>query len=565
MGALTAHAPKSMVHLYNDETIFERQIRLIQEAGIREVVVTTGPYPETIKEVCDKECFRNMRFIFSHNEKYDQTNYIYSMYNAREYLDDDIIMMHGDLVFDRTLIPAMLKNKKANLCLINKFKVLPEKDFKGRIIDGTLREVSISIFDKNCFAFQPLYKLSKDTIAKWIDNVVKFIDKGIVGVYAENALNEISNQLSIFPMSYTKHFIDEVDNPNDLERVSKSIEQWDAKTQVIYYSSLLKSKINGLLFNINAKNPLFVVDSFLTKKIGKQFGHPVIFSHFTSNPKYEEMLVGLTLVKEKKCDAIISIGGGSCIDVAKAIKLSLDSDIKSDIPTFKQIYKHNDVKHIAVPTTSGTGSESTRHSVLYLNGEKQSISNSAILPEYVILQPNFILTVPDYQKKCTALDAFCQCVESLWSKKATKESKKYALKGIQLFEKSYRSYLNNEIKAIKSIQTVANLSGKAINISETTAGHAMSYKITSLYEIPHGHAVAMAMNAILHNCKVKTLFSGIDVKELFAEIMSFFDLGLQVKDHLNDAQILTESVNPIRLKNFKYKINVKKCYLTILR
>ena len=565
MGELTAHAPKSMVHLYNDETIFERQIRLIQEAGIREVVITTGPYPEMIKEICNKECFQNMHFVFSHNEKYDQTNYICSMYNARKYLDDDIIMMHGDLVFDRTLIPSMLKNKKKDLCLINKFKALPEKDFKGRIIDGTLREVSINIFEGNCYAFQPLYKLSQVTIMKWLDNVIKFIDKGITSVYAENALNEISNQLSIFPMSYSSHFIDEVDNPNDLERVSNSIEHWDAKTQIIHHSSLLKSKINSILLNINAKNPLFVVDSFLSKTIEKQFSHPVIFSGFTSNPKYEEMLSGLTLFKEKKCDALVSIGGGSCIDIAKAIKLSLNSNLDSDVPTFRQKYRHASICHVAVPTTSGTGSESTRHSVLYLKGEKQSISNSAILPEYVILHSSFIVTVPDYQKKCTAMDAFCQCVESLWSRKATKESKKYALKGIQLFAKSYRGYISNNIEAIKAVQVSANLSGKAINISETTAGHAMSYKITSLYGIPHGHAVAMAMNSILHNCKVKTLFGGIDIKELFIEIMTFFDLNLQIEGHSTDLQILTESVNAIRLKNFKYKINVRKCYLSILK
>lgn len=565
MGALTAHAPKSMVHLYNDETIFERQIRLIQEAGIREVVITTGPYPEMIKDICNKECFKNIHFIFSHNEKYDQTNYIYSMYNARQYLDDDIIMMHGDLVFDRTLIPAMLKSKKADLCLINRFKSLPEKDFKGRIIDGTLREVSINIFDNNCFAFQPLYKLSKATIKEWLENVTKFIDKGIVSVYAENALNEISDKLSIFPMSYTNHFIDEVDNPDDLKRVSDLIEKWDAKTQVTYRSSLLKSKINSLLLAINARNPLFVVDSFLAAKIDKQFNHPVIFSNFTSNPKYEEMLSGLTLFKEKNCDAFISIGGGSCIDVAKAIKLSLNSNLESDVPTFKQKYQHVSVKHIAIPSTSGTGSESTRHSVLYLDGEKQSISNSAILPEYVILNPKLILSVPDYQKKCTAMDAFCQCVESLWSKKATKESKKYALKGIKIFEKSYRKYISNDIEAIKAIQTSANLSGKAINISETTAGHAMSYKITSLYGIPHGHAVAMTINSILNNCKVKTLFNDIDLKSLFFEIANYFGLNLHLSERLEDITLLAESVNPVRLKNFKYKINVKKCYLSILR
>ena len=233
MMELTAHCPKSMVHLYNDETIFERQIRLLQEAGITEVIITTGPYPEMLKNICSKPRYRNMHFVFPHNEIYNASNYIYSMYKAREYLDDDILMMHGDLVFDRTLVPNLLKNKKQNICLINKFKPLPEKDFKGRIVDGELREVGINIFDDNCFAFQPLYKLSREVIKTWLNNVVKFVESGNINVYAENALNEVSEGLNIVPVSYHNHFIDEVDNKDDLARVNKEIEVWDYKTQVI--------------------------------------------------------------------------------------------------------------------------------------------------------------------------------------------------------------------------------------------------------------------------------------------------------------------------------------------
>ena len=187
MGELTAHAPKSMVHLYNGETIFERQIRLLQEAGIKEVIITTGPYPEMLKEICAKPCYQNMIFHFPHNEIYDASNYIYSMYKAREYLNDDILMMHGDLVFDREILSSLIKDKRSDICLINKFKALPEKDFKGRIVDGTLKEVSVKIFDKDCFAFQPLYKLSKATIKAWSDNVVKFVEANNINVYAENA------------------------------------------------------------------------------------------------------------------------------------------------------------------------------------------------------------------------------------------------------------------------------------------------------------------------------------------------------------------------------------------
>ena len=557
---LTAHCPKSMVHLYNDETIFERQIRLLQEAGVKEVIITTGPYPEMLKDICNKPRYSNMHFEFPHNEIYDASNYIYSMYKAKDLLDDDILMMHGDLVFDRSLIPAMLKDSRKDLCLINKFKALPEKDFKGRIVDGCLREVGINIFDDDCFAFQPLYKLSKETIKAWIDNVIKFVKNNNINVYAENALNEISGTLSIYPMSYSNHFIDEVDNKDDLVRVNTAIEQWDFKKQSIKQTHEYLASLKTILNRVNAQKPFVVVDSFLRKEVSHKLPNAVIFSGFTPNPKYEEMLEGLRLFKDRGCGAIVSIGGGSCIDVAKTIKLSLGADINNDIPTFKQPYKYTDVQHICLPTTSGTGSESTRHAVLYLDGVKQSISNSAILPEYVILSSKMIYSVPEYQKKCTAMDALCQCIESLWSKKATKESRKYAIKGLRLFKESYKGYLELDKGAIKNIQLASNYSGKAINISETTAGHAMSYKITSLYHIPHGHAVAICMNSIFNNCKVKTIYNRLDVFDLFNVIVKYFMLPLNIEIKQNEFESLVKSVNVVRLKNFPYKINLEKCY-----
>lgn len=563
MGELTARCPKSMVHLYNDETIFERQIRLLQESGINEVIITTGPYPEMLKEICSKSCYRNMHFEFPHNEIYDSSNYIYSMYKAKDLLNDDILMLHGDLVFDRTLIPNLLKNPQKNICLINKYKPLPEKDFKGRIIDNELREVGINIFDDNCYAFQPLYKLSRDVLKVWLDNVIKYVESNNINVYAENAFNEVSNGLNIRPASYHNHFIDEVDNKDDLCRVNAEIEKWDYKTQIIKTFTEYLLPLKTRLKKLNSNKPFIVVDRFIASEISKKMPNAVIFSSFTSNPKYEEMLEGLKQFKDSKCDSIVSIGGGSCIDVAKVIKMSVNADINSDAPTFKQPYKYAEIKHICVPSTSGTGSESTRHAVLYLDGVKQSISNPAIFPDYVILCPKLIVSVPDYQKKCTAMDALCQCIESLWSRKATKESRKYAIKGLRLFKDNYKGYLDCDREAIKNIQLAANYSGKAINISETSAAHAMSYKITSLYGIPHGHAVAMCMNAIFKNCKVKTLFYKLDLQSIFYEILRYFNLETHIKFDSDDVEILTSSVNQTRLKNFPYKINIVSCYLFI--
>ncbi len=564
MAELTANNPKSMVHLYNDETIFERQIRLLQEAGITEVIITTGPYPEMLKNICAKSCYKNMHFYFPHNEIYDASNYIYSMYKARDYIDDDILMMHGDLVFDRTLIPQILKNPEENLCLINKYKPLPEKDFKGRIINNELREVSINIFDSDCYAFQPLYKLSYKVIKRWLDNVIKYVKNNNINVYAENALNEVAEGLHIRPFSYQRHFIDEVDNIDDLNRVNTEIQSWDYQKQSIKITTEYLLPLKTQLKKINSEKPFIVVDHFLKKEIAQKLPQGVVFSSFTPNPKYEEMLEGLKLFKSSGCDSIVSIGGGSCIDVAKVIKLSLNTDLTSDIPTFQQTYHYNHIKHICLPTTSGTGSESTRHAVLYLDDIKQSISHPTLVPDYVLLCAKFIYTVPPYQRKATMMDALCQCMESLWSKKATKESRRYALKGIRLIKDNYKDYIELDKKGMKNIQIAANYSGKAINISETTAAHAMSYKLTSLYHIPHGHAVAICMNAILHNCHVKTKYKDIDIEKLFYDIVDDFQLDMYPEIKKEDLPLLVDSVNPIRLKNFPYHINIKKCYSSIM-
>ena len=112
---------------------------------------------------------------------------------------------------------------------VNFSKALPEKDFKGRVQDGRLKEVSINIFDDDCYAFQPFYKLSKDDLLNWSNVVVDFINKGIDGVYAENALNTILDGMNICAKSYANNYIDEIDNLDDYARVCFEIDDFEAK------------------------------------------------------------------------------------------------------------------------------------------------------------------------------------------------------------------------------------------------------------------------------------------------------------------------------------------------
>ena len=232
MGGFTQNNHKSMSRLKNGETIFHRQLRILSAEGIKDFIITTGPFEEQLKaEAAD---FPELHFTFVRNPIYDKTNYIYSMYLAREFMDDDMLFFHGDLVFNRSLIHDVLNCEEKNTATVNFKKALPEKDFKGRVRDGKVLEVSINIFDDDCFAFQPFYKMEKATATAWINKVSEFIAKGEDRCYAENALNEIFAELNIRAFSYENYYIDEIDNLEDHARVTEEILPYDEADAKIF-------------------------------------------------------------------------------------------------------------------------------------------------------------------------------------------------------------------------------------------------------------------------------------------------------------------------------------------
>lgn len=292
----------------------------------------------------------------------------------------------------------------------------------------------------------------------------------------------------------------------------------------------------------------------------------VEFSDFTPNPLYEQVCKGVEIFNKEKCEIIVAVGGGSAIDVAKCIKLYCKMD--SSLNYLKQEMKDTGVPLVAVPTTAGTGSESTRHAVIYYNGEKQSVSHQSIVPDYAVLEPSVLNTLPVYQKKCTMLDALCQAIESWWSVNSTDESIELSRKAVTGIRDNWKAYIcDNSKEAAGKILEAANYSGQAINITATTAAHAMSYKITSLYKLPHGHAVAVCMPEVW-NYIINNVDSCIDARgknyleKTLADIshlvdLEWFDCLLKELDIVNpvsdnkaeDIEVLAVSVNPVRLKN----------------
>ena len=120
----------------------------------------------------------------------------------------------------------------------------------------------------------------------------------------------------------------------------------------------------------------------------------VRFSQFAPNPSYEEVCKGVESFNTEQCDTILAVGGGSAIDVAKCIKLYCK--MPNDKPYLEQEYEDTGIKLIAIPTTAGTGSESTRYAVIYYDGKKQSVTHDSIVPDVAILEPKVLKTLPLY-------------------------------------------------------------------------------------------------------------------------------------------------------------------------
>lgn len=301
------------------------------------------------------------------------------------------------------------------------------------------------------------------------------------------------------------------------------------------------------------------------------------FCNFKPNPLYESVVEGVELFREQECDMIIAVGGGSAIDVAKCIKLY--SNMNQKYNYLKQKIVPNEIKLLAIPTTAGSGSEATRYAVIYFEGKKQSVSDDSCIPSAVLLDASVLKKLPEYQRKSTMLDALCHAIESFWSVNSTEKSKEFSRRAIRTILENRAAYLKNDDRGNGAMLEAANLAGKAINITQTTAGHAMCYQLTSLYGIAHGHAVALCLSKLwpymvenLDQCidprgsgYLKKIFLDIadamGCKTIEKSIMRFQDLLEELELFVpnpkeEDYCILKSSVNPVRLKNNPIALDV---------
>ena len=234
MGVLTKEHPKCMTEITGSETILSRQLKMLLDVGIRDVVITTGYFDSVLEEYCDS-LELPLNIVFVKNPLYESTNYIYSIFCAREYLDDDIILMHGDLVFEDRVFEKLLEVEESSMTVSSTLE-LPQKDFKAVVKNGLITKVGIEFFD-NAMAAQPLYKLLKDDFKVWLNSIIEFCENNNVNCYAENAFNTVSDTCKIVPLDVKNMLCSEIDNTQDLAIVSAKLKEIQSRTVYMCFST----------------------------------------------------------------------------------------------------------------------------------------------------------------------------------------------------------------------------------------------------------------------------------------------------------------------------------------
>lgn len=303
---------------------------------------------------------------------------------------------------------------------------------------------------------------------------------------------------------------------------------------LFYDISVLPSLLKG-------SNPLFVTMS--AKSLASADKNRVIEQIIAQKKSPHLTYSGLALpvediqqlydkVKENDFSHIVAVGGGTVMDTAKTLAVAFSNHIEKieDILATPSQFK-NLKELIFVPTTCGSGSEATRFAVVYKEKKKYSVTHESIIAQTAILDANLLKSLPLKVRNSTVLDALSQAIESMWAKDGTEKSREYSKKAIALILKGLET--DNDTEKLKLFLLGSYFAGKAIDISKTTASHAISYPLTSKFGIPHGIAVFLTLPYLAElnfNAETSNLFNPLF--ELF-KVKKITELRETLKNIMN--------------------------------
>ncbi|NLP48506.1 MAG: phosphonoacetaldehyde reductase [Clostridiales bacterium] len=241
------------------------------------------------------------------------------------------------------------------------------------------------------------------------------------------------------------------------------------------------------------------------KNLGNDF---VWLKDIAANPNQSDVLLALEQIDSKRIDVIIAIGGGSALDLAKAVSAfykdgSNNPYTVSDITNIIQSKKYplsGGVDIIGIPSTAGTGSELTQWATIWdIDGQaKYSIDHPRLKPVQALIVPELTYTLPADLTLSTGLDAMAQAIEAYWSKHTNPLVQDLAFRAVELVMTNLKQAIENmtDAKAREGLCRASVLAGLAFSQTRTTACHSISYPLTMLHNVPHGLAASITLDGV---------------------------------------------------------------------
>ena len=281
----------------------------------------------------------------------------------------------------------------------------------------------------------------------------------------------------------------------------------NATTQIEHVAEGALYQVSSILSDLRVGSLFLVADEAAYRGSGAEAVIEAVispfsverFTQFQCNANLPDVVRGIDHFQKSEVDAVLAIGGGSALDIAKLISnLGVQTESPERLVRGAVQLRYDGPPLIAVPTTAGTGSESTHFAVCYIDGDKYSLAHGFVLPEFAIVDPQLTHSLPPRLTATSGLDAFCQGVESIWAVGSSEASVHDACAAVTLASDHLAAAVNQPTAAVRAgMCRAAHLAGRAINVSKTTAPHAISYAISAATGLPHGLAVALTLAPVL--------------------------------------------------------------------
>ncbi len=256
-------------------------------------------------------------------------------------------------------------------------------------------------------------------------------------------------------------------------------------------------------------------------------------------PEVEQANAIFSAAKNAGCDMVIGVGGGSAMDVAKLIAVLLNNDVTLRELLNKAPIARRGLPTLMIPTTAGTGSETTPNSIVLVPEDelKVGIVSPKLMPDCVILDPKMTLGLPPAITASTGMDALCHAIECYTSKKGNPFSEMIALKAISLISRSIRRAFNTgtDIDARHDMLLGAMYGGMCIATSSTTAVHALAYPLGGKYRIAHGVSNAILLPFVMR-------FNAIGNEDKFRDVAVAMGLDVDPADSRTATEKFIEAI-----------------------